>query len=70
MTDKTKTDKERILDDEEWVNCYICEQIYLRKRETLRYCNTCERGFCEGEHGTFSGRGPAHCIVCTPSLKL
>ena len=48
------TDKEKIFNGE-WVNCYICEEVFKRERKTKRYCNKCERGICEGEHGTFQG---------------
>lgn len=34
MTAKPKSDKEIITDDENPVNCYICEQIYKRVRGT------------------------------------
>lgn len=47
-----------------WVPCRICRQIFLRIRLTARYCGTCKRGFCEGEHGSFTGRGPAVCVRC------
>ena len=47
----------------EWVKCWICEQVFRRKRETARYCHRCNRGFCEGEHGNFS-RGVGTCVVC------
>jgi len=56
-----KTDKERIEDDE-WVNCWICETVFRRKRETRRYCMQCERGFCEGEHGSFA-YGHGTCVI-------
>jgi len=46
-----------------WVNCWICETVFRRRRETRRYCYTCKRGFCEGEHGSFASK-PARCIVC------
>ncbi len=46
-----------------WVNCWICEDVFRRRRETKRYCNKCQRGFCEGEHGNFS-RGVGMCIIC------
>jgi len=45
-----------------WVPCRICEEIFLRVRLTARYCNTCKRAFCEGEHGSFAGRGPGVCV--------
>lgn len=40
-----------------WVNCWICEDIFKRRRQTLRYCYHCEQGFCEGEHGTLKAGG-------------
>ena len=55
-------DQKKIMDDGVWVPCRICEEIFLRLRLTKRYCNTCKRAFCEGEHGNFAGRGPAACI--------
>ncbi len=53
--------KERI-EHGEWVNCWVCENLFRRKRETKRYCMECEKGFCEGEHGSFA-RGYGVCIV-------
>lgn len=52
-----------------WASCYICQQVFRRKRETARYCNECHHGYCEGEHGSFAsgaknGSG-AKCIVCS-----
>ncbi len=61
LAKKGKTDKERI-ENNEWVNCWICETAFRRKRETLRYCNVCERGFCEGEHGNFA-YGKGTCVI-------
>ena len=58
-----KTDKEKIKAGK-WVNCYLCESIFKRKRETKRYCVRCERGCCEGEHATFAQRPTCTCIVC------
>ncbi len=62
--DCNRDDQKRILDDGAWVPCRICEEIFLRVRLTRRYCNTCKRAFCEGEHGSFAGRGPAVCVQC------
>lgn len=46
----------------EWVNCWICEEVFRRRRETRRYCHRCNRGFCEGEHGNFAfGKGT--CVI-------
>jgi hypothetical protein len=56
-------DKAKIT-DETWVPCRICQEVFLRIRLTARFCNTCSRAFCEGEHGNFAGRGPAVCVQC------
>jgi hypothetical protein len=47
----------------EWADCWICLEVFRRRRQTMRYCNSCERGFCEGEHGTFA-RNIGQCIIC------
>jgi uncharacterized C2H2 Zn-finger protein len=57
-----KTDKERLKAGKRWVNCWICEVVFRRRRQTMRYCNKCGRGFCEGEHGNFS-RGVGICVI-------
>lgn len=57
------TDKEKI-DAGKWVNCYICKELFKRKRQTKRYCKHCQKGFCEGEHGTFQGGKFGICIQC------
>lgn len=44
-------------------NCWICEDVFRRRRETWRYCHTCDRGFCEGEHGNFA-YGVGKCVIC------
>ena len=49
---------------DKWVSCRICWDIFARRRLTLRFCNTCKRGFCEGEHGNFTGRGGGVCVRC------
>ena len=59
-----RKDKEKILDNEAWVPCRICEEVFARVRLTVRYCDTCERVLCEGEHGSFVGRGAAVCVRC------
>jgi hypothetical protein len=56
-----QTDEEKI-EDGKWANCWICETVFRRKRETKRYCKKCSRGFCEGEHGTFA-YGVGTCII-------
>ena len=65
---KKKTAKEKITNENKWVNCYICETVFARRRETFRYCSICENAFCEGEHGNFSN-GVGHCILCDTKLK-
>jgi hypothetical protein len=62
------TDQERILAGE-WVGCRICDEAFARRRLTMRYCNTCREGFCEGEHGNFRGRGGGVCVRCAPRSK-
>ena len=55
--------KELIAEDE-WAECWICEEIFRRRRQTKRYCYHCDRGFCEGEHGSFAQGGIGTCIIC------
>lgn len=54
-------DKARI-EAGEAVRCRICWTIFGRARITVRYCADCHRAFCEGEHGSFRGRGV--CVRC------
>ena len=61
--DATKSDKDQIL-KKVWVPCRICRQIFNRIRLTARFCASCDHAFCEGEHGSFVGRGPATCVRC------
>jgi hypothetical protein len=37
---KRQTDKDRIANGK-WANCWICETVFRRKRETKRYCSEC-----------------------------
>lgn len=46
-----------------WANCWICESVFQRRRETRRYCLACHRGFCEGERGNFA-YGKGTCVIC------
>lgn len=63
--DDSNTDEQKILTrQKEYVPCRICREIFQRVRMTLRYCNTCKRGFCEGEHGNFVGGGRGVCVRC------
>jgi hypothetical protein len=57
-----KTDKE-LIDAGEWAECQICKNAFRRRRQTMRYCQKCGSGFCEGEHGNFS-RGFGCCVIC------
>lgn len=63
------SDKAKIKQDKDWVDCYICHDVFKRRRETARYCNICEKGFCEGEHGTFEGGKFGICIRCFKGLR-
>jgi hypothetical protein len=60
--DTVVTDKQ-LIEADEWADCWVCSSAFRRRRQTLRYCAKCERGFCEGEHGTFA-RGHALCLIC------
>ena len=62
--DLNKTDEDKILNKKVLVPCRICWDIFARVRLTLRFCGSCKRAFCEGEHGNFTGRGPAVCVRC------
>jgi hypothetical protein len=46
------------------VPCRICEDAFRRVRLTWRYCASCHKGFCEGEHGNFARGGRGSCIIC------
>lgn len=61
--DANHTDTEKILSGIA-VPCRICENVFRRLRLTLRNCALCDKGFCEGEHGTFATRGRATCVQC------
>jgi hypothetical protein len=37
------SDKDKI-EAGKWVNCYLCESVFHRKRETKRYCMDCKKG--------------------------
>ncbi len=62
--DLQRTDKVKIDADELWAPCRICREMFNRLRLTARYCGSCERAFCEGEHGSFVGRGVGVCVRC------
>lgn len=48
------------------VPCRVCAGVFRRIRLTWRYCASCGKGFCEGEHGSFSRGGRGTCIQCGP----
>lgn len=62
--DPKRTDKAKILEDKIWVPCRICRDMFARVRLTERFCGSCERAFCEGEHGSFTGRNTGICVRC------
>ena len=50
------------------VPCRLCENAFRRLRLTMRYCNDCQHGFCDGEHGNLVfNRG--RCVQCGPHVK-
>lgn len=53
----------QLIEAGEWADCWICTEVFRRRRQTKRYCQKCERGFCEGEHGNFS-HTVARCVAC------
>ena len=63
MTTENLLTAKSIIDSGGWVNCWICETVFRRKRETRRYCHDCGRGWCEGEHGNFASN-IGKCIIC------
>jgi len=46
-----------------WATCRLCEDAFRRERRTMRFCNHCKNGFCEGEHGNFAF-GHGVCVLC------
>ena len=58
-----------IIDQGEWADCWICEDVFRRRTQTKRYCDTCRRAFCEGWHGSLA-RGYGTCIVCWEKTEL
>lgn len=63
MPSEKETDRE-IIEDDRWATCWICEDVFRRKRGTKRYCDECGRGFCEGEHGSFAQQNRGLCLEC------
>ena len=52
------------IDGGKWVPCCICREIYGRIRLTVRFCASCRRAFCDGEHGRFAQGQRAFCVRC------
>ena len=51
--------------DIHWPDCRICKDIFLRIRQTRRYCYDCGDAACEGEHGSFIPGGALfRCVAC------
>ena len=42
----------------------IREKVFRRVRVPWRYCASCHKGFCEGEHGSFAIGGRGTCVQC------
>lgn len=68
--DEEHNDQTKIIDDDAWVPCRICKEIFLRVRLTARYCNSCKRAFCEGEHGNFAGAKGGVCVRCFNKARM
>jgi len=47
---------------DQWPPCRICAAQFNRNRPTLRYCRSCEKAYCEGEHGGYGAA--ALCLAC------
>jgi hypothetical protein len=54
---------ENLVEQGEWVNCWLCEDVFRRRTQTKRTCAKCHRGFCEGWHGSLD-RGYGTCVIC------
>lgn len=57
-----------IIEQGERADCWICADIFRRRTQTRRYCAKCQRGFCEGWHGSLS-RGYGTCIICEETME-
>lgn len=62
--DPQETDEAKILrqPNSTGVPYRICEKVFRRVRVTWRYCASCHKGFCEGEHGSFAIGGRGTCV--------
>jgi hypothetical protein len=61
--DRDRTDQAKIIDHAA-VPCRICEAVFQRLRLTMRSCDSCGMGFCEGEHGNSAGGAHGVCVRC------
>ena len=48
----------------DWTNCWICERVFGRSRPTTRRCKSCQRAYCEGEHGSYTPETGGSCLPC------
>jgi hypothetical protein len=64
--DEANTDEAKI-EGHVWVPCRLCAKAFQRVRLTRRYCGSCKRAFCEGEHGSLAN-GLGLCVRCGPKL--
>ncbi|PYN95489.1 MAG: hypothetical protein DMD89_19465 [Candidatus Rokuibacteriota bacterium] len=62
--DRSNTDKAKIEADHP-VPCRLCEAAYRVLTLTMRFCATCEQGYCQPSHGGWVGRRGS-CIQCGP----
>ena len=60
---------ESLVEQGEWVNCWVCEDVFRRRIQTKRTCAKCRRGFCEGWHGSLD-RGYGTCVICWADQDL
>jgi hypothetical protein len=62
--DSTHTDRTKI-EAGHPVPCRLCEAAYRVLTLTMRYCASCDQGYCQPHHGGWVGRRGA-CIQCGP----
>jgi hypothetical protein len=60
---------ESLVEQGEWVNRWLCEDVFRRRMQTKRTCAKCQRGFCEGWHGSLD-RGYGTCVICWADQDL
>src|SRR3989442_361932 len=62
--DRHNTDRVKI-ESGHPVPCRLCEAVYRVLTLTMRFCATCEQGYCQPAHGAWVGRRGS-CIQCGP----